>query len=593
MAAQRPAIGEKMKREISVFSAAIIVLISLTFNAAWAAGLTGASIRSKALEARVDSLVLIEKKIPVDRPGCAVAIVQDGEIVFKKGYGLANLEKKTPVTPATAFNIGSMTKQFTAACILILSQEGRLSLDDEIHKYLPELPDYGQPVTIRHLIHHTSGIWSNDVILCLSGRKFTDPLSTQNDLKMIFRCHTLNFTPGAEHLYCNSGYVLLGEIVERVSGKSLGAFAQERIFKPLGMNRTVFNDSPDRAIRNEALSYTRPGDSTWIPTGERSNSSVGANNLYTTVEDLARWARNFHDQKVGGLDFTEMMQTRGVLNNGDTLSYAFGLVVGEECGQLAVSHSGATPGFRCDMMRLPEHGLNVICLCNSDQGRPGSIVREIAKLVLGDTIVTTNNTQPPANDSTTKITLEPQSLSAFTGKYQMDNGFAINITQEDTILKGQGTGQNQFVLIQETDSLFHIAEAPEIKMSFHEIDRGQATHIILHQNGEHRLNRVEDQDTLTAAQLATLSGEYYSDELDATYRVDLVSDSLFIHTSIADPLFRRITGITGNDPLVHSGTADTFTLSSILIVFKRNTQGEITGFTIDAGRVRNLLFVRK
>ncbi|HUU30266.1 MAG TPA: serine hydrolase [archaeon] len=558
-----------------------------------ATGLTGAPTRGKALEARVDSLVLISKEVPTDGPGCAVAVILDGKVIFKKGYGLADLEKKTPITPATAFNIGSMTKQFTAACILILTQDGKLSLDDEIDQYLPELPDYGQPVTIRHLIHHTSGIWSNDVLLGLSGRKFTDPLSTKDDLKMIFRCHTLNFTPGAEHLYCNSGYVLLGEIVARVSGKSLGAFARDRIFKPLGMSGTVFNDSPEKAIRNEALSYTRPGDNTWTPTGERSNSSVGANNLYTTVEDLARWERNFHDQKVGGPHFTELMQTRGMLNNGDTLSYAFGLVVGENGGQLTVSHGGATPGFRCDMMRLPELGLSVVCLCNSDQGAPGSTVRKITDFVLGDSFATANNAEPAANDSTAKVTLEPRSLSSYTGKYQMDNGFAITITQEDSVLKGQGTGQSQFGLVPETDSLFHIAEAPGIKMSFHGTDRGPATHITLYQNGEHRLKRIEDQDKLTTAQLAAFAGEYYSDELDATYRVELVTDTLFIHTPIVDPLFRKVSGITGNDPLVHSGAADTFSLSSIPVVFKRNAQGQVAGFTIDAGRVRNLLFVRK
>ncbi len=582
-----------MKRSISVFSAAILVLILFTFGITWATVLTGAPTRGKALEARVDSLVLISKEVPTDGPGCAMAVILNGKVILKKGYGLANLEKNIPITPATAFNIGSMTKQFTAACILILTQDGKLSLDDEIHQYIPELPDYGQPVTIRQLIHHTSGIWSNDLLLVLCGRKFADSLSTQDDLKMIFRCHTLNFTPGAEHLYCNSGYVLLGEVVARVSGKSLGAFAQERIFKPLGMSRTVFNDSPEKAIRNEALSYTRPGDSTWIPTGERSNSSVGANNLYTTVEDLARWQRNFYDQKVGGPHFTELMQTRGMLNKGDTLSYAFGLVVEEDGGQLTVSHGGATPGFRCDMMRLPEHGLSVVCLCNSDQGSPGSTVREIAKIVLGDSFATANNSEPAAKDSTAKVTLKPRSLSSYTGKYQMDNGFAITITQEDSVLKGQGTGQSQFGLVPETDSLFHIAEAPEIKMVFHGTDRGPATHFILYQNGEHCLKRIEDQETLTTVQLAAFAGEYYSDELDATYRVELVTDSLFIHTPVIDPLFRKISGITGKDPLVHSGVADTFYLSSIPVVFKRNDQGKVTGFTIDVGRVRNLLFVRK
>ncbi len=571
------------------------ILFLLLILAAGASSLNAsATWGKKTLEAQIDSLLLAEKKISPDGPGCAVAVILDRKIIFKKGYGLADLEKKTPITPATAFNIGSITKQFTAACILILAQDGKLSLDDEIHQYLPELLDFGQPVTIRHLIHHTSGIWSDEVLLGLSGRKLFDPINTRDELKIISRCHTLNFTPGSEYLYCNAEYVLLGEIVARVSGESLATFAQERIFKPLGMSGTFFNDGQETAIVNEALSYTRLSDNAWTPTGERSNTSVGDNNLYTTVDDLARWDRNFYDQKVGGPHFTELMQTRGVQNNGDTLSYAYGLKVEKNNGQLVVYHSGGTLGFRSYMMRLPERGFSAVCLCNSDQGQPWSSVRTIMEFVLGNIFTTANNTEPATNDSTVKTLLDSLSLRSYTGKYQMDDGLILTVTQGKGILIGQWTSQDQFSLVPETDSLFHIAETPAIKISFHGADRDPATHITLCRNGkQQRLNRIEDQiKALTAAQLDLFAGEYYSDELEATYRVELVNDRLFIHTPIVDTSFRELFHITGNDPLIHSG-ADTFSFSSIPVIFKRNAQGHVTGFTLNAGTVRNLLFVRK
>ena len=575
--------------------------LSLVILAAVAVGSsTALAWDHKTLEPQVDSLVQVEKKVSPEGPGCSIAVMLDGEVIFKKGYGLANLEHKTPVTPATAFNIGSMSKQFTAACVLLLARDGRLSLDDEVHKYVPELPRYDHPVTIRHLIHHTSGISSDDGLIALSGRKFSDRLTTRDVLQLVARRRTLDFVPGAAYSYSNSGYILLGEIVSRVSGKSLADFAGQRIFKPLGMTRTVLNDDREKLIENEAASYAKTGELGWMPTGERDNTCVGPNNVYSTVEDLARWDRNFHDQSVGGSHFTEQMQTRGVLNDGETIAYAFGLEVANRRGQLTVSHGGGTTGFRSHMMRLPEHGLSAVCLCNSDQGQPVSTVWKTAGFVLGDILAGAEKAGPQADASTTPpltVALDPASLRGYVGKYQLDDGSVVTTTLEDGVLKGRVTGQDPFGLIPETDSQFHIDAAPEIKVSFHAARGEPASSLTLYQNGPKRMVRIAD-EALSTEQLGAFAGEYYSDELDVSYRVELVADRLFLRTPIVDPVYREVYGITGHDPLVYDG-GDTFSLGTmpvscrIPVAFKRNEQGRLSAFTLDAGRIGIVRFVRK
>lgn len=278
--------------------------------------------------------------------------------------------------------------------------------------------------------------------------------------------------PGAEHTYSNSGYVLLGEIVARASGRSLADFMAERIFRPLGMSRTVLNDSLGRRIDNEALSYTKAGEGTWAPTNERGNTCVGSNNVYSTVEDLARWDRNFRDQTVGGPHFREQMETRGVLNDGQTLTYAFALEVAQNRGQLTVSHGGTTSGFRSHMMRLPEHRFSAVCLCNSDQGAPVSTVFKTARIVLGE--IFTDPPKPQA-DAAAQATVDQAVLRRYAGKYQLDDGAVITMTQEDRALKGRVTGQDPFGLVPETENRFHIDGAPEIKVSFDAAGGGPAS----------------------------------------------------------------------------------------------------------------------
>jgi hypothetical protein len=361
------------------------------------------------------------------------------------------------------------------------------------------------------------------------------------------------------------------------------------------------NDDPDKVIENEAVGYARTAEATWIPSGERLNTELGSNNVYSTVEDLARWDRNFRDQTVGGPRFTEEMQTRGVLDDGEVLSYAFGLEVQRDGGALSVSHGGATPGFRSHMMRLPEQRWSAVCLTNDDHGAPVSTIKKIARFMLGDVFASPQAaaaaTAPAPGPAAASVDVEPAALARYVGKYQLDDGYVTTITQEGATLNGQLTGQPPFALVAETAASFHIEEAPAIKLSFDGVEGGKATRATLDQGGARRMVRITEA-ALSPSELAAFVGDYHSDELDVTYSVVRVEDQLFLRSPVVDPVYREDKGITGNDLLVYDG-GDTFALGTLPVVcrmpvaFKRDAQGRPSGFTLDAGRVRNLLFVKK
>ena len=261
-----------------------------------------------------------------DSPGAALAVIKDGSIIYKRGYGSANLEYNIAITPSTIFHVASVSKQFTAFAITMLAQEGKLALDDDVRKYLTEVPDFGKTITIRHLIHHTSGLRDQWELLAMAGWRLDDVITKQHILKMVRHQKELNFEPGEEYLYCNTGYTLLAEIVERVSGQSFREYTEANIFKPLGMTNTHFHDDHEMIVKNRAYSYAPDKDSGFRKS-VLSFANVGATSLFTTVEDLAKWIQNFDDGRVGGAAVIEQMHERGILNNGGKLNYAFGLVL--------------------------------------------------------------------------------------------------------------------------------------------------------------------------------------------------------------------------------------------------------------------------
>jgi len=259
-------------------------------------------------------------------PGCAVAIVRDGRTVYARGFGMANLEHGAPITTTTVFDAGSMAKQFTAMCVALLVEQKKLSFDDDIHVYIPELPRYGQPIAVRDLIHHTSGLREQHDLLRWAGWRWEDPVSEADILDLVTKQRSLNFTPGEEFLYSNTNYLLLAVIVKRVAGVSLKEFATERVFKPLAMTSTRFADDHDAILPGRATGHIANGAGFSI--FNPAFDFVGPTSLYTTVEDLARWDANFYEPRVGTPETIALVRTPGRLAGGQPLDYAFGLEIG-------------------------------------------------------------------------------------------------------------------------------------------------------------------------------------------------------------------------------------------------------------------------
>lgn len=409
----------------------ILIFLSLTFlmvSRAW----------SEDLEARVDRLFARWDRN--DSPGCALAIVKDGTVVYKKGYGMANLELGVPVSPESEFYIGSVSKQFVAMCIALLADRGALSLDDDIRKYVPEMPDYGTTVTIRHLIHHTGGVRDYLELESIAGIPFGF-YHEQDVIDLLSRQKELNFMPGEEHTYSNSGYFLLGVIIERASGQSLREFADKNIFKPLGMKNSRFHDDYGELINKRATGYYDAGKGSYrnfISTFD----CVGSGGLFTSVEDLFLWDQNFAHHKVGGKNVMELMHTQGVLNSGEKLDYAFGLQIGTYRGLEIVEHGGSLGGYRAEFLRFPDQRFSVIILSNLSSVVPNRLARQVADLYL-EKDFKEDRPKPKRRtvEKTAAVDIPQKMLEEYPGNFhseEVQTGFQVLMEDGNLYLRRQG-----------------------------------------------------------------------------------------------------------------------------------------------------------
>jgi CubicO group peptidase (beta-lactamase class C family) len=327
-------------------------------------------------------------------PGGVVAVVRGGKVVFARGYGMANLEHGIPNTPETVYHMASVSKQFTAFAILLLAQQGKLSLDDDIRKHLPELHDFGTPITIRQLAHHTSGLRDQWNLWGMAGGRPDDVITHADLMNLIRRQKELNFAPGSEHMYSNTGYTLLSEIVARVAKEPFGVFMKKNVFDPLGMKNTQIYDDHERMVKGRADSYRRNPNYQWSR-AVLSYANRGATSLFTTAPDLALWLDNFRTAKVGGKAVIEAMKQRGVLNKGDTIPYAFGIVHGKQRGLNIISHNGADAAFRTSAAWYPELEAGVVVLSNEGAFNPTQVSNDVAEAFFGDRMSTSPPPPPP------------------------------------------------------------------------------------------------------------------------------------------------------------------------------------------------------
>src|SRR6267154_2345639 len=351
-------------------------------------------------------------------PGCALGVYRDGKIIYAKGYGLANLEENVPITPQSVFDIGSTSKQFTSASILLLEKQGKLSVNDDVRKYLPELPDYGPKITILHLLNHTSGLRDYLTLMELAGIN-TDSVTTDDDaLALIHRQKALNFAPGGDWLYSNTGFFLLSVIVKRASGKSLRDFAAENIFTPLEMAHTQYRDDHAALVANRALAYDERENKDGYTLNVSYFEQTGDGAVHTSVEDLLKWDENFYSPRVGGQDFLKGIQERGKLNSGKVLDYAKGLFIADYRGLHTVNHGGAWGGYRAELLRFPEQHFSVACLCNVGNAGPTRRARQVADIYLGNLMKPRENKSKESdNKENVEAAIAAEELRNFAGDY--------------------------------------------------------------------------------------------------------------------------------------------------------------------------------
>jgi CubicO group peptidase (beta-lactamase class C family) len=528
------------------------------------------------IEQRVDSL--FAEWDHWDTPGAALAVVKDGQVIYKRGYGSAQLEYNIPITPSTIFHVASVSKQFTAFAITLLEQQGKLSLDDDIHKYLPELPDFGEKITIRHLIHHISGIRDQWELLAMAGWRLDDVITKEHILKILRNQRDLNFKPGAEYLYCNSGFTLMAVIVERITGKSFREWTEENIFRPLGMSNTHFHDDHEMIVKNRAYSYYKDDNGT-LKNSVLSYANVGATSLFTTVEDLARWAVNFEDKRVGGPEVIARMQEQGVLNDGKKISYARGLVIGEYRGLRTVGHSGGDAGFRSHILMFPDQHFAVIILSNAAEFNPGTVAQKVAEIYLGDQM-TPPEEKREENQKTVEV--EPDVLETYVGRYTLDIGLSFNVELEGGQLFVRADGQPRVTLIPESDTIFHIREI-DAQLTFVADDDGTFRKVVLKQGQQEVGGKRVQLTELSPDALTEFAGTYYSEELGTTYVLKVVEGKLIATHRRHDDIALTSSGEDkfGGDQWFFSK-----------LDFKRNEEGRISGFQLTGGRVRNLRFVK-
>lgn len=533
-------------------------------------------------ETKVDAL--FQQMDSTISPGCALSVVRDHKIVYERGYGMADLDHNIPITPATVFHVASMSKQFTAASILLLAEEGKLSLDDPVRKYIPELPDFGTPVTIRELLHHTSGLRDQWDLLQLSAWRYSHDLITDADvLYVVSHQRDLNFPPNTKFLYSNTGYTLLAQIVARVSGQSFRSFTTARIFAPLGMKNTHFRDDFDEIVRNMAYGYVPSGDTYHLSV--TNFDTVGATSLLTTLDDLALWDENFYTPRIGGPALVEQLQERGKLNDGKQINYAAGLVITKYRGLNIVDHAGGDAGYRSDMIRFPDQHFSVACLCNLGSANPSNLARKVAEVYLGSQMQTV---EPAHADDSKPITLTPEQMRAKVGTYVnvkdpddlvrwviKDGKLEVGNAGDDDTRAVEAIGENQFRLTMAPDQFTFSPAKPGAPLQL----------AIKHSDGTIETFSAVPAFAPSDSQLAEYAGIYSSSEIDPLYELKVESgpdakESLVLHR------------LKNGPDTLHPVTRDFFTADVGKIRFTRNGKGEITGFLLSTGRVNDLRFER-
>ena len=552
-----------MRKNRFIIVASLGLLLSAVAAAGWQAQ---TAFPGLSTEAKVDRVFELWNRS--DTPGCAVGVAIDGKPVLIRAYGMANLEYGQRLRPDTVFESGSVAKQFTAAAVALLVQDGKLAFDDPVRKYVPELPDFGTPILIRHFLNHTSGLRSQWPLMSMSGRPTGRAVHTVDEiLELVGRMKELNFKPGEEFLYNNTGYTLLGVVVARVSGKTLDEFCQERLFKPLGMTRTQWRDDFTEIVADRATAYGRKESGTFF-TNMSFTDVIGNGGLLTTVGDLLIWNENLDNPRVGGRALVERLETRGRLNDGFENEYALGLVVTTYKGVREVSHGGSTAGYQTFLARYPEERLSIAVLSNVTASGPARLAHEVVDIYLAGKI------KEPAKPVAAAVPVE--TLKKYAGVYReplTDAAVRVEIDKDGKTLRiaGQAVVPVSGTTFAAADGSRQVAFEAGTPLTMRESDG----------RSKPRLWEAAPPFAPKPADLEAFAGTYYSEEIDTAYTVFVEGEKLKVRFYPAQRFELR--------PVY----SDAFQAEGNVLRFTRDGSGAVDGFLVYAGRVRHLHFVRK
>ncbi len=569
----------------SMATAALSVLASLALIG------VGEVRGDEALSAKVDAL--LAKYNRSDSPGCAVGIVSKGELIYSKGFGSANLDHEVLNTPRTVFEIGSLAKSFTCACMAVLLDRGKVSPNDDIRRHVPEMHEFDPPIRIRHLIRCRSGIWAQWHITQLAGwpaEPIESPYSEDALLTLLAGQKSLPFEPGSQFRYGTGDYFLLGIIVKRVTGQSLADFARENLFKPLGMSSTFIMDDPARIVRHRAVGYYRHPNGHWMQWMQASNAP-GGRGLYTSVEDLCRWNANFEDNRLpSGTYMKEFLSKGTILGNRNVLDAQ---PTGSYRGLKRIQFTGGMPGYVAAVTRFPEQHFTVVCLCNNSTITPWEINSRIADLYLADNL----GPEPPSKDKDAAkrahdnvAKLDESEIRDKVGAFRLRaDGRIWKVVLQDGKLFVSDHLNNIHPLIplgrcrfQPKGGVYHESARFEFTRASPKSPYLMTSYWV---GGTLKTDRVEPVEP-TQQQLNEYAGEYRSDELTASYCLKVSDGKLYLRVNNRgweplDPTVKDefVAGIRQNH-------------DNRILRFIRDEKDQITGLSVALWRVKGVAFTK-
>ena len=506
-----------------------------------------------------------------EKPGCAVVVVKDGSVAYENGYGMADLEHHVKITPQSVFDVASVAKQFTGLGVAMLIEQGKLKVAQDIRSILPWVPDFGRPITIDNLLHHTSGLRDWPETLVLSGVDWSSAITLDMIMQMVEHQRELDFLPGEEYQYSNTGYSLLAAAVTQVTGQPFPKWMSENIFVPLGMAHTFVADTPDRLVPDRAESYSPAGKNSYVRAISQA-AAQGSSSVFTTADDMGKWLANFDSARVGGRSAIQMTWQGSTLRSGAEVKYGFGWELGSYFGIAGVEHTGSWAGYRSDVVVVPEKRFAAAVLCNAPDMQTHAVVLELSAIYMPDV----PKPIPPVAPSkpSTVYKPNPKSWDRYLGTYRLGPSWLLTVSRNKTTLIAQASHEDKFDMTQTGENKFFV-EAYHSSVEFNIDASGKVPSLLYHGKIAPRIDAQE----LSLDRLAQFTGDYWSEEVRQIQRIELKDGRLAMPFRI---------GTVHLIPVGHNQfDADE---GRFTVEFTEGPDGTISELKLSLGRVRNMRY---